>query len=123
MKALLSVTISLLLCAMAAAGLYLRHCTEGAERSCRENSSEIFALREELEALQAETRELKEDLQRVDSLQDLRPAVDEAGQGPAEPVPAVAPAPGAGAGPGDIKAYVVAALEEDRRKREEDRQK
>jgi len=123
MKALLSVSISLLVCAMAAGGLYLRQCAEVAERSCRENANEVLALRDELEALQAETRELKEELRRVDSLQDLRPAIDEAGGAPSDPVPVAASAPPAGAAPDEIKAYVVAALEEDRRKREEDRKK
>jgi len=123
MKALLSVSISLVFCAIAAAGLYLRQSAEMAERSSRENASEISALRDELENLQAETRELKEDLRRVDSLQDPRPATADAGEGSAAPVPVAASAPEAGAAAGDIKAYVVAALEEDRRKHEEDRKK
>jgi hypothetical protein len=120
MKAALSISISLLFCAMVAGGLYLSQRAEEAERSSRESASEFIALKEDVEALQEETRELKEELRRLDSFQEIRPAVEEAGAARAVPVQAAASASAAG-GPDEIKAYVTAVLEEDRRKREEDR--
>lgn len=127
-KIVISSLLSLFVGSVIVFGVHLNRRSSDAWQSYRQMSVEISTLREDLRSARDERRALADSLSRLESsLETLAAKVETSER--AAPVPAVVSGgpsgrqPASAVSPDQLKAYVFAVLEEERRLRDEERQR
>ena len=127
-KIVISALLSLFVGSVIVLGVHLNRRSSDTWQSFRQTARELSALREDLQSARDERRDIAERLDRLESSLGALAAKGEAYGAPAA-VPAVAaggssaPAPAAGVSPDQLKAYVFAVLQEERKVRDEERER
>jgi chromosome segregation ATPase len=126
-KIVISAMLSLFVGSVIVLGVHLNRRSSDTWHSYRQMGSELSALREDLQSARSERRDLAERLDRLESsLEALAVKVQASGVPAAIPAAAAgssAPVPAVLASPDQLKAFVYAALQEERTLRDEERQR